>query len=936
LRLSNATWADSYETYESDHDTDKGEDDAKSDDDDNEFEDMDIYLSFQERSLREYFRENESNPDSLRSGPSIGNMMMFEAIAAILTSPVNRNSNSAEWELRSYCTSHWMKHLQDIKCDELHDDQAAKVINSLYAILSNRDNSLRVFEQNWRLEGYTMFGTSEEQEKKALDALHEWASRAIQIRSSALAPGATDWLRPLIRHQDIIYIRLAEAHVANWFLGAQDSWDAYRSFLFAHASLEHGRDMLKHRPDLLNYFEGRSKAGHSGADEITDESIRIVSKSSWQMEMIMTSQSYRAIGMAMRERDFREPSLEYFELSLQNADDSRDKIFVYSRMAETLVELAQLAVEREKAEAEKNMNAETPGPKTDAINPKKEVDDQHGAESEGPSSKTGPAPHDVSQVDAALNNTNESPKVEVSSKEWIQRALDCLASAQELLPKLEYAGDPDSDGELKSAIRSVHVQLARAGLLQGDTKHLISHLTAAMKVPRHGEAPALFLLEIPKICRELAKKEQWATIIDIFNLLSKEDRFYFILQEEEEDSILRKAGKITNNCQFVVSAYNHGIRMLQSWENMGYFLSQFLLQLAEFHRTVVGGPEALAEAKLILNKVLNTANDSQVISKASFQIADILVDEFRATRDPFRKIAAQDEMKKLVSKVRENMSIDFDATLSQTTIPLVYMTRKLAAFEFQEKLRETFFGCYDLLTDETIGNDSQSLRMLARVLAYVPGLQHDAEIAASCQLYIVDKEVQKKEMTLEESEHESDNEDNKQVEQSEKKEAETEKENITNGVSKDEAAINGGTNGHAEEDSDKLVAVNVAETELTNGHKQTEDIDKKHNDESKEVKIEEKFKNGEKESQEIPDNVDNVNNKAKEEDGDLDEIHGIIICNSCKKMMTNWSSGAVYLCYYCTELDLCEEVRLSYVVNSFDTSSLFLYPSTIYLPKLNF
>jgi hypothetical protein len=254
------------------------------------------------------------------------------------------------------------------------------------------------------------------------------------------------------------------------------------------------------------------------------------------------------------------------------------------------------------------------------------------------------------------------------------------------------------------------------------------------------------------------------------------------------------------------------------------------------------------------------------------------------------------------------MSIDFDATLSQTTIPLVYMTRKLAAFEFQEKLKETFFGCYNLLTDDTIGNDSQSLRMLARVLAYVPGLQHDAEIAASCQLYIVDKEVQKKEMALEESERESDTEDDKEVEQSGNKEAETVKENTTNGVSNGDAAINGGTNLRAEDDSDKLVAINVTETELTNGHKQTEDIDKKPNDESKEVKIEEKSKTSEKESQEI---LDNVDDKAKEEDGDLDEIHSTIICKSCNKTVTNWNNGAVYLCYYCTELDLCEEVRLS-------------------------
>jgi hypothetical protein len=885
------------------------------------FEDMDIYLSFQERSLREYFRDNEPNPDSLRSAPSIGNMMMFEAIAAILTTPSNINKGTqAERILQIYCSTHWMKHLQEIKCGELNDDQAANVINSLYAILSNRDNSLRVFEQNWRLEGHTIFGTSEEQEKKALDALHEWASRAIRTRSSALAPGATDWIRPLIRNQDIIYIILAEAHVANWFLGAQDFWGAYASFLFAHASLEHGRDMLKYRPDLLNYFEERSKAGDSGEDNITAESIRIVSKSSWQMEMIMTSQSYRAIGMAMLAKGFQEPSLIQFELSLQNADDSRDKILVYSKMAEVLVDLAHLAAKREEeAKPEKDTN-NVLGPKTDATDPKQENGDQHCSESEALNSNTGLTPHHESGVDASPNNKDESPKAEVSSKEWIQRALDCLASAQELIPKLEYDGDPDLDRELNNAVRSVHAQLARAELIQGDTEHLVSHLTEAMKVPKDKDNLILYLLNIPEVFRQLAKKEQWSTIMDVFNLLPKEDRLYFIWFEEDDDHLLRKAGKMTDQFQLVVSAYKDGIRMLQTWEAIE-IVNQFFLQLAEFHRTVVGGPEALAEAKTILNKVLNTANDSQVVSKASFQIADILVEEFRATRDPYRKIAAQGDMKMLVSKVRENMSIDFDATQSQTTIPLAYMTRKLAAFEFQEKLRETFFGCYELLTDATISNDSQSLRMLAKVLAYVPGLERDAEIAASCQLYIVDKEVQKKEMALEDSEHESDSDDDKQIENSGNGKAEAEDKKTTNDEPENVASVNSingvdrGFNGHNEEGSDKPADVNVGETKLTSDHKETDEMDKKPKEESRKADTEEKLKEGERNSQE---NSDDVDDKLKKDNGDLDEIHGIIGCKNCKKLVTNWNNGAVYLCYYCTELDLCEEVRMNYTASSFD------------------
>jgi hypothetical protein len=88
--------------------------------------------------------------------------------------------------------------------------------------------------------------------------------------------------------------------------------------------------MPKHRAttDLLSYFEERRKEGHGGKDNIIAEPIPIISKPSYQMKMIMTSQCYRAIGMVMLARNFHEPSLAQFELSLQNVDDSREKIVV--------------------------------------------------------------------------------------------------------------------------------------------------------------------------------------------------------------------------------------------------------------------------------------------------------------------------------------------------------------------------------------------------------------------------------------------------------------------------------------------------------------------------------------------------------------------------------------------------------------------------------
>jgi hypothetical protein len=107
-----------------------------------------------------------------------------------------------------------------------------------------------------------------------------------------------------------------------------------------------------------------------------------------------------------------------------------------------------------------------------------------------------------------------------------------------------------------------------------------------MTVTKHGESLPL-ALGISDLFKQLAKKEQWTTVIGIFNLLSKVDRFDLLWEDEYYDHILQRAVKITNNCGLVVSAYKDGIRMMQAWEAWDG-MNRFLLQLAEFHRTVVG------------------------------------------------------------------------------------------------------------------------------------------------------------------------------------------------------------------------------------------------------------------------------------------------------------------------------------------------------------
>lgn len=73
---------------------------------------------------------------------------------------------------------------------------------------------------------------------------------------------------------------------------------------------------------------------------------------------------------------------------------------------------------------------------------------------------------------------------------------------------------------------------------------------------------------------------------------------------------------------------------------------------------------------------------------------------------------------------------------------LALMTRKIGSpVEFQRLLDTSFNSSVAGLTDSVGWNDFDSFRLLAKVLACVPGLERDAQIALSCQFSITDSSV---------------------------------------------------------------------------------------------------------------------------------------------------------------------------------------------------
>ncbi|KAH7150179.1 hypothetical protein B0J13DRAFT_661010 [Dactylonectria estremocensis] len=135
--------------------------------------------------------------------------------------------------------------------------------------------------------------------------------------------------------------------------------------------------------------------------------------------------------------------------------------------------------------------------------------------------------------------------------------------------------------------------------------------------------------------------------------------------------------------------------------------------------------------------------DIEAISGVSWQMADMLLEEFRlaSTGDADEIITVKEmtrgKMKELLQKVQGQVP-NFQAELSFVSIPLAIMDRDLGpTAEFKTRTDAIFQACMKSLTDDEVANDKPSLQMLAKLLSLL-GLDDDARIAASCQFYRLD------------------------------------------------------------------------------------------------------------------------------------------------------------------------------------------------------
>lgn len=374
-------------------------------------------------------------------------------------------------------------------------------------------------------------------------------------------------------------------------------------------------------------------------------------------------------------------------------------------------------------------------------------------------------------------------------------------------------------------------------------------------------------MEFNEIMKALENQKQYDKIISAVEKFTKWDLLGWLAWGSDEDhEIFRHAAKMCDKKDFMIQTYEAVMRWLDE-SGEGSDGAGIRLQLAIAYQTVFPN---LKEAKRLLYEVIEgkkggALSASTTVFSARLNLTDILMEEFRDTKDPEEKSRIYTEMKNLAFRNHVALADDFEPYESQTAIPMALMARKLGpALEFQSGMEEIFKGCVRALTDKDGWNDNDAFRLLAKVLAWMPGLERDAQISISLQFSCVNKEVFKT-------------------------------RNGSPDIAGTDVTVANATNDSPPENYQAISATDMTKSDISL-KKSAEAAVANGNNTSAETIGKEYTRAGG--TQEL---------LSKESEPEEDLVDQEVWRNGCSKAIKNWKDGPFYFCVICTNTDLCTE-----------------------------
>lgn len=311
---------------------------------------------------------------------------------------------------------------------------------------------------------------------------------------------------------------------------------------------------------------------------------------------------------------------------------------------------------------------------------------------------------------------------------YIKETREAVSAEVEVFSRL---GKRCEKPDTKDAMADHLILLAICALLKDDAEEAIT-IFKERALPLLSKDNLVYWF-LDDVAVKLDQKEQYARLIQLFTEFREKDKFYWLAYKNHE--VFQRAAVKSGNGDIVVNTYKSLTKMAYQLFNMDI---GFRYELAHYYYRVVGD---LAKAKELLSQTMEgmakgeTIDEYYVLVTRSL-LAEVLTEQFRSTADATEKTRIVDEAKKLAFSPNYLLGLDFNSSVSNTSIPAALMVRKMGPLlEFQSILSRSFGACIEGLTDNQLWNDSLTIRFFGKLLACLPGLERDAQIALASQFY---------------------------------------------------------------------------------------------------------------------------------------------------------------------------------------------------------
>jgi tetratricopeptide (TPR) repeat protein len=688
-------------------------------------------LSFQERSLREYFRSISVEENGLRTPPSTGHLTILELLVTLLCDNPPITEGGKDAKLRDYAAHFWAQHFCEIDADSISEDQFSRALNSVYRILTNDGNVAKAIE-TYHPPNYQEL----DKEVALIDKLSVWFTK--KQMNSISDTRIKSWVAEAVTEPQKVILALARGHVENWF-ETDEKASALSCFSYSKSAL------------LL------SGANIQKESTTTEDIFQVVEFFS---DIQSTSKTYRSIGNVMQSRSKHKETIEYCMkgLELEQLDLTAHfrllSIIAWSHyeIGYDLNEIeANKPTSTDKSGDEPKIQANTRGQEdrgmgeTNNVNPIKE-DSPDGQQQCSEHQEEG----EKEAEDGIGNSKLGSEHLVGLGDSNCLEALETIGKALAILPE-------DFQKSKKLAECAEGILMLRAvcekelrrwdDALKSYKEHraIRPDVDTMNATALYNEAVTEYWRENPEGFVDLvdswteAERTRWLNGI----MFSDDDWSEWTSEALHEQAA--KAGQRGKDRAIVWLT-----KYISNFKKDSTNVVRPMAMLAWFYNIVIGDHDkAIQIYEDILGiefKDAESENLEEDLSDCRLELANLIFQSFRARSDPKEKLALQEKIRKLPN-LRTGGTHDEkgrwgDWQESLIKLMLALMTRTIGSpIEYQQILDSVFKTSIECLSDSLGWNDASSFRILARVLACIPGLEHDAQIALSCQYSITDTSV---------------------------------------------------------------------------------------------------------------------------------------------------------------------------------------------------